>query len=181
VIADTEALRATLTEGDLALVPLAEAHREPLRAACAADPAIWDIYPMNLTGEAFDANFATIAADPGRRMKAVTLAGDVIGMSGFINLAPRNRALEIGTTYLAPAARGTGVNRRMKVLMIGHALACGFDRIEFRVDVRNTRSLAAVAKLGATREGVLRRDRVTWTGHVRDTVIFSILRGEWPA
>ena len=56
----------------------------------------------------------------------------------------------------------------------------GIRRVEFRVDARNARSQAAMAKLGATGEGVLRADRITWTGHVRDTVLFSILKDEWP-
>ena len=63
---------------------------------------------------------------------------------------------------------------------LDHRQACGFRRVEFRVDARNARSQAAMAKLGATREGVLRADRITWTGHVRDTVLFSILAEEWP-
>ena len=63
--------------------------------------------------------------------------------------------------------------------MIGRAIDCGIRRVEFRVDSRNKRSQAAMAKLGAVREGVLRADRITWTGHVRDTVLFSILAGEW--
>ena len=63
--------------------------------------------------------------------------------------------------------------------MIRRAIDCGFRRIEFRVDRRNARSQAAMAKLGAVREGVIRAERITWTGHVRDTVLFSILAGEW--
>jgi N-acetyltransferase len=65
--------------------------------------------------------------------------------------------------------------------MLGHAFAAGAARVQFRVDTRNLRSQAAVAKLGAFREGVLRRDRLTWTGYLRDTVFFSILSSEWPA
>jgi len=179
--ADADALRATLVEDDLRLEPLVEAHREPLRAACAADPDIWAIYPISMAGDAFDGNFDNLAADPGRRMKAVVLGGMVVGMTAFINIVAVHRIAEIGVTYLVPSVRGTRINRRMKALMIDHALGCGFDRIEFRVDVRNARSQAAVAKLGATREGVLRRDRICWNGHVRDTVVFSILRDEWPA
>ena len=82
--------------------------------------------------------------------------------------------LEIGSTYYVPAMRGTGFNRIVKDLMLGRAFACGFRRVEFRVDARNGRSQAAIAKIGAVREGVLRADRITWTGHVRDTVLFSI-------
>ena len=65
-------------------------------------------------------------------------------------------------------------------MMIGRAFDCGYLRIEFRVDARNARSQAAMTRLGATREGVLRSDRTTWTGFRRDTVLFSILKAEWP-
>ena len=64
--------------------------------------------------------------------------------------------------------------------MLKRAFEEGIRRVEFRVDARNARSQAAMPKLGAVREGVLRADRITWTGHVRDTVLFSILRDEWP-
>jgi RimJ/RimL family protein N-acetyltransferase len=67
----------------------------------------------------------------------------------------------------------------MKKLMIDHAFACGFTRIEFRVDTRNKRSMAAVLKLGAKHEGTLRRNRITWTGYVRDTAVFGLLEEEW--
>jgi RimJ/RimL family protein N-acetyltransferase len=66
-------------------------------------------------------------------------------------------------------------------MMLRRAFACGIRRVEFRVDARNGRSLAAMKKLGAVEEGVLRSDRITWTGHVRDTVLFSILKEEWEA
>jgi RimJ/RimL family protein N-acetyltransferase len=102
-------------------------------------------------------------------------------MSAFIGIDPERGALEIGNTYYVPRLRGTGFNRRVKDLMLGRAFGCGFRRVEFRVDARNARSQAAMAKLGGTREGVLRQDRVTWTGHVRDTVLFSILADEWEA
>ena len=178
---NAEALRTVLVDGDLQLEPLIEAHREALRAACAADPDIWDIYPISFLDDAFDRNMTMILADPARTMLAILQDGALVGMSGFLNIAPSHRRLEIGSSYIVPAVRGTGLNGRVKQLMIDRAFACGFERIEFKVDARNTRSLAAVTKLGAVREGQLRRDRVTWTGHVRDTVLFSILRDEWRA
>ena len=88
--------------------------------------------------------------------------------------------LEIGGTYYRPKFRGTGFNRRVKDMMLKRAFDCGIRRVEFRVDRRNGRSQAAMKKLGAVREGVLRADRITWTGHVRDTVLFAILKDEWP-
>jgi RimJ/RimL family protein N-acetyltransferase len=87
--------------------------------------------------------------------------------------------LEIGGTYYRPHLRGTGFNFRVKAMMLARAFASGFRRVEFRVDSRNLRSQAAMKKLGAVREGVMRADRITWTGHVRDTVLFAILKDEW--
>ena len=64
--------------------------------------------------------------------------------------------------------------------MLAHGFASGALRVQFSVDTRNQRSQAAMAKLGAVKEGVLRKNQITWTGHVRDTAIFSVLREEWP-
>ena len=63
--------------------------------------------------------------------------------------------------------------------MIEHAIGCGFDRIEFRIDTRNRRSMRAVEKLGATLEGVMRRQRTTWTGYRRDTAVYALLAEDW--
>ena len=102
-------------------------------------------------------------------------------MSCFINIDDSRQTLEIGSTYYRPAfARHRASTARVKDMMLRHAFDCGYRRIEFRVDRRNARSQAAMKKLGAVREGVMRADRITWTGHVRDTVLFSILKEEWP-
>ena len=107
--------------------------------------------------------------------------GDALaGMSSFLGLDEPRQTVEIGGTYYRPHLRGTGLNARVKDMMLRRAFAAGIRRVEFRVDARNQRSQAAMAKVGATREGVLRADRITWTGHVRDTVLFSILKDEWP-
>ena len=65
--------------------------------------------------------------------------------------------------------------------MMGHAFDAGARRVVYHVDALNLRSRAAVTKLGAVQEGIMRQDRVTWTGRLRDTVVFSILADEWPA
>jgi RimJ/RimL family protein N-acetyltransferase len=172
-------LGAPMRAGDIALEPLAEGHRADLGAACAEDRDIWAIYATPYGPDHFDASFDLLLERPGWAPFAIFKAGTMAGMSCFIGIDPVRGALEIGNTYYVPALRGTGFNRRVKDLMIGRAIDCGFRRIEFRVDIRNARSQAAMAKLGAVREGVLRADRVTWTGHVRDTVLFSILASEW--
>ena len=174
-------LALPMAEGDLRLEPLAEVHRVALKAACAEDGDIWQIYATSYGPDHFDASFDGLLAKPDGRSFALILGGKLVGMSSYIGIDLGRMVLEIGSTYYVPAVRGTGFNERVKALMIGRAIDCGFRRIEFRVDARNKRSQAAMAKIGGVREGVLRADRVTWTGHVRDTVLFSILAGEWQA
>ena len=172
-------LSAPPVAGMLRLEPIAERHRAALKAACAEDEAIWPIYSVSYDPQHFDAQFDTLLARPGIDAFAVFDGDILVGMSAFINQKPAFQTLEIGNTYLVPAMRGTGFNRRLKRLMIDHAFACGYRRIEFRIDDRNARSKAAVAKLGAHFEGIIRAERITWNGHVRDTALFSILAGEW--
>ena len=177
--ADSAALHVPLAAGDVALQPLAEAHREGLRAACARDGDIWEIYSINLTGADFDREFdAKLAGADGQMAYAVLAGGAVAGCTSWYGVDARVRAVAIGYTFIAPELRGGDFNLRVKGLMIGHARRLGFHRIHFDVDVRNGRSQAAVLKLGARREGVLRANKVTWTGFLRDTAIFSLLPGE---
>ncbi|WP_226017328.1 GNAT family N-acetyltransferase [Novosphingobium sp. FKTRR1] len=180
-MSDTD-LYVPLAEGDLALEPLAERHRVGLRAACAQDAEIWEIYPFSYAGDNFDPQFdALLRSQPVRRPYAIHHAGTVVGMTAWIEHGAPGWSIEIGNTYIAPSMRGTGFNDRLKRLMLDHAFACGLERVGFKVDVLNTRSQAAVRKIGGVQEGVLRRERRTWTGRVRDTVQFSILRSEWEA
>jgi RimJ/RimL family protein N-acetyltransferase len=173
-------LEAPMAKGDLRLEPMAEAHREPLKAACAEDPAIWPIYSISYDPDRFDAAFDLLMSRANARRFAIYSGDMLVGMSCFLGIDAERAVVEIGNTYYIPAMRGTGLNQREKDLMLNRAFACGVRRVEFRVDARNGRSQAAMAKIGAVREGVLRADRITWTGHVRDTVLFSILAGEWP-
>jgi RimJ/RimL family protein N-acetyltransferase len=168
-----------MQDGDLQLEPLAEEHRAALEAACAEDLDIWQIYAWSWDPEHFDATFDRVMALPSWRRFAIFWGDRLVGISCYIGIDADRGVLEIGNTYYVPEMRGTGLNRRVKDLMIGRAIDCGIRRIEFRVDRRNLRSQAAMAKLGAVREGVIRADRITWTGHVRDTVLFSILADEW--
>lgn len=159
--------------------PMTEAHREPLRAACAEDADIWQLWMLDFGPNGFDDSFDRIAELPWLRF-ALYEGDELAGMSCFINPDEKRGVVEIGNTYWRPHLRGTGFNRRAKAMMLACAFDCGFRRVEFRVDKRNLRSQAAMTKLGAVREGVMRADRITWTGHVRDTVLFAILKDEWP-
>ncbi|MEH6716457.1 GNAT family protein [Parasphingorhabdus flavimaris] len=175
-------LSATLEQGPVRLEPLAEHHLEPLRVACAEDKDIWDIYPVSMLDENFDKAIEAFHDTTNWvRFAAINReTGKLVGMTNYIN-PDQNGVVEIGGTYIAPSVRGSGFNDAMKKLMIDHAFARGFTRIEFRVDTRNKRSMAAVMKLGAQHEGTLRKNRITWTGYVRDTAVFGLLKEEWVA
>jgi RimJ/RimL family protein N-acetyltransferase len=174
-------LAAPMADGDVRLEPLAEEHRAALKAACAEDFAIWPIYAVSYDPMHFDESFDGLRDRPNTQALAILSGDALVGMSAYLGIDATRGVLEIGNTYYVPRLRGTGFNRRVKDLMLRRAFDCGFRRVEFRVDARNARSQAAMAKLGAVREGVLRADRITWTGHVRDTVLFSLLAAEWRA
>jgi RimJ/RimL family protein N-acetyltransferase len=157
-----------------------ERHRDALRAACAEDRDIWRIYANDFGPDGFDASIDLYRSSRRNRMFVLFDGDELAGMSSFLGIDEARQVLEIGGTYYRPHLRGTGLNLRVKDMMLARAFGCGIRRVEFRVDRRNARSQAAMKKLGAVREGVLRADRITWTGHVRDTVLFAILKDEWP-
>ncbi len=180
----------TVLEGRFVrLEPLTEAHREPLRAACDADPEVWAaLYPNPMNGEHLDVWWRRIEREQAAgsiQAYAGIAANRVVGCSTFV-LDPPNRRVEIGNTYWRPEARGGAVNPESKMLMLARAFTAGglYESgavvVQFKVDAINARSRAAVAKLGARLDGILRRDRIVWTGRLRDTCVFSILAEEWP-
>lgn len=171
-------LATILTSEPVYLTPFSDDHVEGLRVACAADPAIWDIYPLSMMGEQFATSLQFIRAMSNWTTFAVLNDREVVGMTSYIGVASPD-AIEIGATYIAPHVRGGPFNRTMKRLMIDHAFSCGFEAIEFRVDTRNGRSMRAVEKLGAKKTGVLAKNMQTWTGYVRDTAMFRLSRADW--
>jgi RimJ/RimL family protein N-acetyltransferase len=166
------------------LEPMGEGHKADFRAACDADPEVWTkLYPYAMHGEHFEPGwrrfYETPAAD--RIGFAVVVGGRCVGATSFLRIDPANSSVEIGGTYYHPDFRGGATNPAAKRLLLGEAFARDARRVQFRVDAINARSRAAVLKLGATEEGVMRQDWLTWTGRVRDTVVFSVLTAEWPA
>lgn len=130
------------------------------------------------------------AADAGARQayvarlvedSALGAAGTVVGTSSLGDWDLANERVHLGWTAYGPPWWGTAVNAECKLLLLGHAFDdCGFGRAKLQTDAVNVRSQAAIARLGATREGVLRRHQRRADGTFRDTVVFSILRDEWP-
>lgn len=167
------------------LEPFDEALRGAVQAALDVDPDAWAKLTVTGRGEAFDGwwDDAVQAQLKGARLPyAIRRLSDgrVVGASSYLHIEEKHRSVEIGATFLHPDARAGVVNPAAKRLLLAHAFDAGANRVELITDALNTRSQAAIAKLGAVREGTLRNHRVTWTGRVRDTVMFSITAQEWP-
>ncbi len=176
-----------LEGGRVRLEPLDERHRPGAEAAAAEDPDALRLGALLLVRDGWDAWYAEAAegiAD-GRYVAWATLdkpSGRVIGSTRFADIDTASERLEIGWTWLAPSAWGTGANTEAKFLQLRHAFDdLGAGRVTLKTDARNLRSQAAIERLGAVREGTLRRHLRMPDGFIRDSVYFSILRDEWPA
>jgi len=167
------------------LEPLAEEHREGLRVA-ANDDRIWEHMTAGACGSEFDRFFDDIFVQQraGKRVPfAVRLlaSGELIGSTSYLDPVPLHKRVEIGATWYRPDMWASVVNPECKLLLLAHAFdTLGFNRVQLVTDLRNTRSQAAIAKLGATREGVLRSHMITRGGRVRDSVLFAIVAMDWP-
>jgi RimJ/RimL family protein N-acetyltransferase len=120
---------------------------------------------------------------PARRNWAVVMRANeaVAGRVSILEVSTSDKRLEIGTMLMAPFWGGMA-NPECKLLLMTRAFeTLGVNRVQFKVDARNARSLASMAKLGAVNEGTLRRYQIRADGFVRDSVMFSVVRDEWPA
>jgi RimJ/RimL family protein N-acetyltransferase len=126
---------------------------------------------------------ATLAAAPaaGRWPWVVRQDGSVVGTTSYLEVVPLDARLEIGYTLYARSAWGTVVNPECKLLLMQWAFEQGrFGRVQLKTDIRNARSQSAIARLGASYEGVVRRYQRRQDGSIRDTVLFSVTAEEWP-
>jgi RimJ/RimL family protein N-acetyltransferase len=175
--------RVTLEGRVVRLEPLEERHRDDLLAA-GADPEIWRYMGTVLTGpEDWDAYLAHALGPEFVAWATVDKAsGRAIGSTRFGDIDVDSDRVEIGWTWITPDFQRTAVNTEAKLLQLSYAFeTLGAGRVALKTDGRNERSQAAIARLGAVREGTLRRHMRLPDGHVRDTVYFSILSDEWPA
>ena len=108
-------------------------------------------------------------------------SGRVVGSTRFMSIELKHRRLEIGATWVAPDWQRSAINTEAKYLMLSHAFgALDCHRVEFKTDVMNQKSRAAILRLGATQEGIFRNHIVTASGRIRDSIWFSIIGSEWP-
>jgi RimJ/RimL family protein N-acetyltransferase len=176
--------RVTLEGRVVRLEPLEERHRDDLLAAAAEDPHIWDYMSSNLADPSTWPAYLADAQGPNFVAWATVdrASGRAIGSTRFGDIEPEHGRVEIGWTWIAPAFQRTAVNTEAKLLQMTYAFeTLGAGRVALKTDGRNERSQAAIARLGAVREGVLRRHTRLPDGYVRDTVYYSILADEWPA
>jgi RimJ/RimL family protein N-acetyltransferase len=179
-----DALPVTLELNGVRLEPLSPRHADGLRAA-AQDGELWKLRITSVPEpDQVEAYIATaLEMRPARLAFAVIDAGtdEVIGSTSYHDIVPNISRAEIGYTWYGQSRQRSHVNTSCKLLLLTHAFeTLGCALVGFRTDNYNHRSQAAIERLGAKKDGVLRHHMLRRDGTVRDTVMYSIARGEWP-
>jgi RimJ/RimL family protein N-acetyltransferase len=172
----------TLTGAHVVLEPAGDQHVADLLAA-AQDDLVWTWLPWPRPGT--EADVAAMLA--GERRVAHPFAqldaasGRAVGVTTYRDVDDRHRTLEVGGTWIGRPWWRTAINTEAKLLCLGHAFeTLSANRVAIKTDIRNERSQAAIARLGAVREGVLRHQYIRRDGTLRDSVMYSIVPDEWP-
>jgi len=177
----------TLKGDHATLEPLATQHEAALNRA-AADGEIWRLWYTGVAAPDKMSAYIATALDMRERLAAMPFVvrdnggGEIVGCTRYFNVDPANRRLEIGHTWYAKRVQRSAINTECKLLLLTHAfekLRC--IAVEFRTHWFNHASRAAIARLGAKQDGVLRNHQISPDGSYRDTVVFSIIESEWPA
>ena len=159
------------------LEPIEPRHEEALWET-AQDPRVWTLMKVhgNESRELFRQWFSSIELG-----FAHFFDGKLVGHTSYLNVNHDDRVVEIGNTWLAPSAWGTGANTEAKYLLLKHAFEDeAFHRVEFKTDAKNGRARAALAGLGAEFEGVFRKHMVVRGGERRDSVWYAVIDDDWP-
>jgi RimJ/RimL family protein N-acetyltransferase len=168
------------------LVPLSEAHQQAL-AAAASDGELWNLWFTSVPKPEGTASYIAAALDMRERLDAMPFVverlsdGKIVGCTRYFNVDRSNRRVEIGHTWYSKSAQRSAINSECKLMLLRHAfevLEC--IAVEFRTHWMNHASRAAIARLGAKQDGVLRNHAIGADGTLRDTVVFSITACEWP-
>jgi N-acetyltransferase len=170
------------------LEPLTLQHRELLRHAAAEDQSIWTYFPVNYNGASedfdlwFDYTMERFSNDDHYPFAVRRRVDDrVIGTTRFYDMVPDHLRLSIGSTWYVKDARGTLINPEVRLLTLSYAFdKLSVNRVELITDPFNLSSRAAMRILGAVEEGVIRNHMIYKDGRIRDSVLFSIIKNEWP-
>jgi RimJ/RimL family protein N-acetyltransferase len=177
----------TLTGEHASVEPLGREHEQALSSA-AADGELWRLWYTSIAPPEKMAEYIATALDMRERLGAMPFvvrekpSGDIVGCTRYFNVDAINRRLEIGHTWYSKRVQRGPVNTECKLLLLTHAfekLQC--IAVEFRTHWFNHASRTAIERLGAKQDGVLRNHQLSADGSKRDTVVFSIIDGEWPA
>ena len=178
--------KTILTGKNVRLEPLSESHVLGLTEAI-NDGALWEL-PVTIVPHPSDLpqflSNAELAFQEQKELAFATIdmnTGSVVGSTRFRCIDIAHKRVEIGFTFIAQSWQRTHINTEAKLLMLGHAFEhWQFNRVEFLTDVLNTKSRNAISRIGGHEEGVLRNHMVMRGGRIRDSVIFSIIKPEWP-
>lgn len=176
----------TLTGEHVQLIPLSLEHLDALWAI--SDESIWQWTSTGVYSHAGMRQYIEAALKAHAEGHAlpftttVAQTSEIVGSTRFGSIATEHQRVEIGWTWLTPRWQRTALNTEAKYLMLRHAFEVWHcARVEIKTDVLNTKSRAAIARLGATEEGILRQHMTVQDGRQRDTVMFSIIAREWPS
>jgi RimJ/RimL family protein N-acetyltransferase len=180
-------VEVTLSGASVRLEPLRVEHADGLLASC-ADERIWPWMVRGAFTSREDVLGFVAQADEFRAKNLhLTFAivrqsdGAVVGSTRYLDILPDHGGIEIGYTFLSTSVWRTAINTECKFLLLRHAFeTLGAERVCLKTDGRNVRSQAAIERIGGVREGVLRRNMKVRDGFIRDTVVYSILKEEWP-
>jgi len=167
------------------LVPLSQSHHDGLVAAV-RDGELWNLWYTNVPSP--QAMSAEIERRLGLQVKGVMLPftvldaqGMVVGMTSYTNADAHNRRVEIGATWYRKSMQRTALNTECKLMLLSHAFeTLNCIAVEFRTHVLNSQSRRGIERLGAKFDGLLRSHSILANGTIRDTVVYSIIAGEWP-
>ena len=177
----------TLTGVHASIEPLRAEHEQALQRA-AADGELWGLWYTSVAPPEKMGQYVALALDMRERLDSMPFvireksSGEIVGCTRYFNVDAVNRRLEIGHTWYAKRVQRGPINTECKLLLLTHAfekLQC--IAVEFRTHWFNHASRTAIARLGAKQDGVLRNHQLSADGSKRDTVVFSIIDGEWPA
>ena len=168
------------------LEPLTQDHLSDIQQA-AADGELWNLFFTSVPAPENTRHWLDIALDMQKQETAIPFvirdnaSGKIVGSTRYFKMEPQNRRLEIGHTWYSQSVQRSGVNTDCKLLLLTHAFEVfNCIAVEFRTDYFNHKSQAAIERLGAKREGILRNHVIMPDGRIRDTVVYSILANEWP-
>lgn len=176
----------TLTGVHVRLLPLSLDHLDGL-CAVGLDEELWKWVPTRVLDRQAMQAYLELALDEQRRGVSIPFtttlqdSGQIVGCTRYANISAADGRLEIGWTWIGKPWQRSAVNTEAKYLMLRHAfevLRC--TRVELKTDGLNEKSRAAILRIGAKQDGILRRHTMTYSGRIRDTVYFSVLDDEWP-